>query len=572
MSPNEVPAGVDASADADDAQLFAILDAYVESLQSGCDGAVDVELPEELVDRHPELAAMLDCLDTLESARGSWSAGAAGVSDVAGDGTTAVRAENGRPFGQYELLEEIGRGGMGVVYRARHRSLGADVAIKMIRGSQLASADEVRRFYQEARVAASLSHAHIVRVHDVGECEGQHYLAMDLVEGPSLATLVESTGPAEAARAAGIVADVARAVQYLHERGIVHRDLKPSNVLLDSSGKPHLTDFGLIKLLSPDVRQTASGAIIGTPGYMAPEQARGEAGRATPQSDVYSLGALLYELITGRPPFEEGSPLDTLLSVLESEPVLPRQVNPAVPADLEQICLKCLEKRPERRYQTAVEVADDLERFLAGEPVSARTPGLARRLHGWLRREPALVWRLVGMAAGAAIVEANHLLSTVEQPHHRDVMAVLGLWAALSLVLQKLQSREKLGTAAPFAWATVDVASFTALLFLAEGPRDSLLAGYPLLIAASGLWFQVRLVWFMTAACLLACAILQRTGRLSFGLPGHYTGILAAVLLVCGGVVAYQVYRIRTLNRYFERSSGPAGVNAAAPMRSGNKS
>ncbi|MBL8849565.1 MAG: serine/threonine protein kinase [Planctomycetaceae bacterium] len=535
----------------DDDRLFGVLDAYVASLQSEDAAPADVELPDELVEKCPELAGLLDCLDSLESVRTSWS----GVAPSQGTPTLVIPGiEAGRPFGEYDLLEEIGRGGMGVVYRARHRALQTNVALKLIRGSQFAASDELRRFYQEARVAAGLDHPQIVRVHAVGEQEGQHFLAMDLVEGPNLGSLVAEGRPLDPARAAEIMADIANAVQFLHDSGLIHRDLKPSNVLLDAAGRPRLTDFGLIKLVTPDQRHTVSGAIIGTPDYMSPEQARGHNGEVTPISDIYGLGAVLYELLTGRPPFHEVSPLDTLLCVLEKEPLLPRQIVPGVPRDLEQICLKCLEKNPQRRYRSAAEVAADLNRHLKGEAITSTAPSAARRLLRWGRRNPALVSRLAGLAAAAVIVQTNVWLDNVAAPNHMAVMWVLMIWAGLSFVLQQIQWRTE-SEGVPFAWTVVDAASFTALVNLAEGPSSVLVAGYPLLIVASGLWFRVRLVTLMSVACITACLWLQWTGRLIPEVPWHYFIIVMVVLLLTWAAVAFQVYRIRTLNRYFDRQT-----------------
>jgi tRNA A-37 threonylcarbamoyl transferase component Bud32/outer membrane protein assembly factor BamB len=306
-----------------------------------------------------------------------------------------------RYFGDYELLREIARGGMGVVYKARQASLNRVVALKMILTGQLAGPEDVQRFRLEAQTAAALQHPNIVAIHEVGEYQGQHYFSMDLVEGQSLADLVRDN-PLPPEQAARWVRTVALAIAYAHERGVLHRDLKPSNVLIDGFGQPRVTDFGLAKRIDKDAGLTATGAVVGTPSYMPPEQASGQRGAMSPASDVYSLGAVLYELVTGRPPFRAATPLDTLLQVLEAEPAPPRLLNPAVGRDLETIILKCLQKDAARRYAGAQELADDLAAFLEGRPIKARRPGLAERALRWAqtqRRSAALIV-LTAVASG----------------------------------------------------------------------------------------------------------------------------------------------------------------------------
>jgi eukaryotic-like serine/threonine-protein kinase len=325
-----------------------------------------------------------------------------------------------RYFGNYELLGEIARGGMGVVYRARQSLLNRIVALKMIRSGQLATPTDVQRFQFEAEAAAQLEHGGIVPIIEVGQHEGLHYYAMGFVDGPSLSQVLMD-GPLAGREAAEILRRVAEAVHYAHSKGVIHRDLKPGNILIDASGVPKVTDFGLAKRLRGDSDLTTTGQVIGTPSYMPPEQAAGLVGDVTAAADIYALGAVLYAMLTGRPPFQADNPVDTLRQVIDRDPVAPRALNPNIPRDLETICLKCLSKSAAKRYTTAHELADELGRFLDGKPILARPVGTWERCVRWCRRQPALA-SAMGIAAGLLVAMAA--VSTVaywRESHHNVI-------------------------------------------------------------------------------------------------------------------------------------------------------
>ncbi len=289
-----------------------------------------------------------------------------------------------REFGDYELLQELGRGGMGVVYKAYQKGLDRVIALKMILPGSVPNEDELKRFRTEAEAAARLQHPNIVAVHGVGEFEGQHFYSMEYIEGPSLAARL-AHGALPGKVAARYVMILARALHYAHGHGILHRDLKPSNVLLDKYDQPHVTDFGLAKKLG-DSGLTQTGAILGTPSYMAPEQAAGKTKELGPAADVYGLGAVLYELLAGRPAFRAESPLDTIQKVIEEEPLPPSELNDKVDKDVETICLKCLQKDPRQRYASAEVLAEDLNRYVSGESIEASSFNVIDRLAWELER------------------------------------------------------------------------------------------------------------------------------------------------------------------------------------------
>src|SRR6266487_1862835 len=317
-------------------------------------------------------------------------------------GSSAARMQ--MEFGDYKLLEEIGRGGQGVVYRAHQKSLNRTVALKVIGLGQWATKTHLKRFRLEAEAAASLEHPGIVPIHEVGEREGTCYFSMGFIEGDQLDAVVRRE-PMSVRRAAELIAKVARTVHYAHEHHILHRDIKPGNILLDRQGEPHLTDFGLARLVETESTITRTMEVLGTPSYMAPEQAVGNNAAITSATDVYGLGAVFYQLLTGHPPFAGGTTFETVRLVLDTEPRQPRLLNPKIDRDLNTICLKCLEKDPKRRYLSALALAEDLERWLKHEPIQARLTGVFAHGRKWVRRNPKLVVAgIAGLLVGAAAI------------------------------------------------------------------------------------------------------------------------------------------------------------------------
>src|SRR6266498_5283512 len=330
------------------------------------------------------------------STQGAAKAGSAKVDDLVPDrvpladrNKKSERPKTFADFGDYELLEVIGRGGQGVVYRARQKSLNRTVALKVIGLGHWATDAHLKRFRREAEAAASLDHSGIVPIYEVGERDGSCYFSMKLVEGGQLDAVVKRE-PMPIRQAVELIAKVARTVHYAHEHGILHRDIKPGNILLDQKGGPHLTDFGLARLIETESTVTRTMEVLGTPSYMAPEQAVGNNAAVSSVTDVYGLGAVLYQLLTGHPPFAGGTTYETIKLLLDTEPRQPRLLNPKVDRDLNTICLKCLEKDPQRRYSSALASAEDLERWLKHEPILARPTGVLVRGKKWLQRNPTV--------------------------------------------------------------------------------------------------------------------------------------------------------------------------------------
>jgi len=397
---------------------------------------VDVELrrrdreepgPEDYAARFPHHTALVEAVLGTKPYRSATGGSRHDLPTVTPSATDGHAHQDGEPapgdrvryFGDYEIDRELARGGMGVVFRARQISLNRPVALKMILAGQLADETDVKRFYIEAEAAAHLDHPGIVPIYEVGQHDGQHFFSMAFVEGRSLAERL-TDGPMPAREAASLLLEVAGAIEYAHRQGVIHRDLKPANILLAGDGRPRVTDFGLAKRVRADDGLTGSGQVMGTPSYMPPEQAGGKRGDVGPAADVYALGATLYCMVTGRPPFQGATAMDTVLQVLSDEPVPPRRLNASVPLDLETICLKCLAKEQARRYGSAAALGDDLRRYLGGEPILARPVSDWERAAKWTRRNPILSGAIGTAAAALVAVAVIAVLYAGRQRHFAE--------------------------------------------------------------------------------------------------------------------------------------------------------
>jgi serine/threonine-protein kinase len=487
--------------------------------------------------------------------------------DVAALVSELFCASKPRTIAGYELLGELGRGGMGVIYRARQQGLNRLVALKVMRVGRLATDDEARRFRIEAEAVAGLRHANIVRIFDVGCSQGEHFFSMEMIEGGTLSRVIPLLREKPRV-AADLLLRIARAVDHAHRLGFVHRDLKPGNILLDGDAEtpiehrtPYITDFGLVKCIGPGSDQglTRPEAIVGTLEYMAPEQAR--AGPIDARTDVYGLGAVLYAMLTGRPPHRADSPMETLVQIGEREPDPPRRLNPGIPRALEAICLRCLEIDPQRRYPSAEAVADDLERFLRGEPTSGGQIGPLGRLRRWARREPELVFRLVAIGSITLLTQANYLAHHPEDRLHTLHLQITGLellWMASAIIIQAISRRSDRPERVWPAWIVVDVTALTATLRLLEAANSGLVIGYPMLVVASGLWSRHWLVWLTAGLASLGYALIWFELLISKGpQPNVYLNIVVASLLVTALIVSHQVRRLWSLSRFYERRPDP---------------
>lgn len=461
-------------------------------------------------------------------------------------------------FGDYRLVEEIGRGGMGVVYRAEQISLGRQVAVKMILKDQLASDAERQRFFAEARATAQLQHPGIVPVYDVGEIDGRPYFAMQYVQGRTLYELINSASIDER-YAVSILEMISRAVDFAHQNGVLHRDIKPSNILVDEKGVARLTDFGLAKQTDAGESLTRTGVVLGTPSYMSPEQASGRMGNISPASDVYSLGSVLYHTLTGRPPFVAKSTMDMLLQVMEQDPPSPRLLNPKIDRDLEMILVRCLQKPPDLRYPTAAKLADDLEAFLKDEPISAKSGQFAQVVARWFREThhaPVLEnWGLLWMWHSLVLVIASVLTELLQWNEGSRLSYALlwtvglGSWASVFWAL-----RRRMG---PVTFVERQIAHVWGAAMIGIGALFPVewalglapLTLTPLLAVITGMMFFIKAgilsgAFYVQAASLLLSAVAMTKW------PEVAHLIFAVVAGLCFFIPGLKYYRLRkSLNR-----------------------
>ena len=450
-------------------------------------------------------------------------------------------------LGKYEVIDELGRGGMGVVYKALDSELKREVALKVIIAGEHSSLTQRERFRREAETIASLNHHGIVQIYEVGDFDGQPFLALELISGPNLSEVTNSE-PQPVWWSAAITLQLSQAIHYAHQQSVIHRDLKPGNVLValegssDASVTPRsgefrqpeleipvtkITDFGLAKQLDSEEQMTKTGHAMGTPAYMSPEQAAGNSSEIGPATDIYALGAMLYELLTGMPPIKGPDPVSTLIAVIETEASSPREYRAEIPRDLETICMKCLMKHPSDRYESARDLGQDLELFLAGEPILARRPNLFRRLYRWARHYPQLaISYLACVACYGLHLVAKHVL---EMPFHvGDFGAyapyLLLSWAGLTTLCETLGRRFDQVEIGQYGFMGITIAWMSIMFSFDAGPRTAPIPLFFVLIASSTLIVpKSAMLWFVTMLCSLSYAVLAFhshfvTGRGTVGL------------------------------------------------------
>lgn len=480
----------------------------------------------------------------------------------------------GTDLGNYVLLEEIGRGGMGIVYRAKQKGLDRMAAVKLILAGEHATKADVELFLSEAQVASKMRHPNLIGVYEVGQRYGWHFIAMEFVEGRSLEGFMGET-PLSATQAARLVERIGRAVAHLHAHGIVHCDLKPGNILIDNEGVPYVSDFGLSRILGGKAVGLTDGTVAGSPPYMSPEQAAGRVSGTGPASDVYSLGAILYRLLTGKPTFECGSVSDTLNSVIGRDPTPPRAVKREVPAGLELVCLKCLEKNPAKRYASAQALVDDLVHFLCDEPLEAQPLTWRQRFMRWTRRDPALAGKTVAALAFYAVEMVWYYLLGITGPRfHYAVTVLVPVWIAVSFFLHRLAAHPDGKVHGRALWSICDHLFLTVILVASDQlVATPAVACYSLLVVGSGLYLRTHLVWLSTLLAMVSYSFLWVwTYTLAPDLVGKYDRhvIFLVYLFLLGYLVTRLVMRIQVLSRRLGAFSWPSGyARGAAPVEPG---
>lgn len=496
-------------------------------------------------------------------------------SDVSPAGTKV------RYFGDYELLEEISRGGMGVVYRARQTRLNRMVAVKMILAGQLASEADVRRFQTEAEAVAILDHPGIVPIFEVGEHDGHHFYSMALVDGESLADQI-ARKPLSPVEAAKLVRTISLAVAYAHQKDVIHRDLKPSNILIDQNGEPRVVDFGLARRKSIESSLTAAGQVLGTPGYMPPEQASGNTDLVRESADIYGLGAILYAILTGRPPFEADSAIDTLKQVADCDPVPPSAINPDVNTDMQTIVLKCLEKRREDRYSTAAELAEELQRYLTGVPIRARPVSMSHRIWRWGQRRP-LVSGLVS-ALIVAVLAIGGLAWQMSSGSPADVNLTPEVAGNLVSEAASIPNEEWTAIASASTMpspASLDNHTLSLILFSLFGQSLDQIDGHP--NAADDFHYEnpqpkpfqiAQAIWiskakgyasFVQPEYITDCTVQQEAdtahGTVTFNADGLYSGRIEYVARQRGGVWGVEEFHLPNFGVSLRRNDNGKWIN-----------